>query len=259
MGALIEARGLCKSYRRPGGVVEAVRDVSFEIGAGECLGVVGESGSGKSTVSRLLLALERPDRGSLRLEGVSLQELKGEVLRRSRRHIQAVFQDPSASLNDRLPVWRSVVEPLDNFPEVVPPFLQDIRQDRRASAARLLEMVGLAPGLLERYPHELSGGQRQRVAIARGIALSPKLLVCDEPTSSLDVTVQAHILKLLKSLQRELRMSMLFISHDLAAVYSVSDRILVMKDGCGVDTFRGEDILHPDRHPYTRLLAAAAH
>ncbi|MBD8836866.1 MULTISPECIES: ABC transporter ATP-binding protein [Paenibacillus] len=259
MEPLLLVKNLVRTYGRGRDAVRAVHQVSFTIQKGECLGLVGESGSGKSSLARLLLALEKPDHGEIRLLGASLVEAKKNTLRKMRQHIQVVFQDSNASLNDRLPVWRSVLEPLDNFPEVKPPFLVDVRENRRATSARLLEMVGLGPEHLDRYPHELSGGQRQRVAIARGISLKPELLICDEPTSSLDVTVQANILKLLKQLQTNLEMSFLFISHDIAAVHQMSNRILVMKDGAIVDEFASEQISEPERHDYTKCLLSAVY
>jgi ABC-type glutathione transport system ATPase component len=248
--------GLCKSYKESGSIVTAVNDVSLHIGEGECLGVVGESGSGKSTLTRLMLALERPDAGEIRLHGVSLFDLKARAMREMRQHIQVVFQDPTSSLNQRLPIWRSVMEPLDNYPNVKPAFLADVRHSRRDTAARLLGMVDLQPALIDRYPHELSGGQRQRVAIARGISLMPQLLICDEPTSSLDVSVQAHILELLKNMKTKLGMACLFVSHDIAAVRLMSDRIIVMKEGRIVDRFASDQIMNEERHEYTRQLVA---
>ncbi|WP_134698790.1 ABC transporter ATP-binding protein [Ammoniphilus sp. YIM 78166] len=256
MRQLVNAEKLCKTYHRSGTAVEALQEVSLHIEVGECLGVVGESGSGKSTLGRILLALEKPDRGDVRLLDNSIIGLKGKALREIRKHIQVVFQDPTSSLNQRLPIWLSVIEALDNFPEVTPPFLEDVRHSRRDTAAKLLEMVGLKAEHLDRYPHELSGGQRQRVAIARGISLMPKLLICDEPTSSLDVTVQAQILQLLKRMKTELGMACLFISHDIAAVRLMSDRIIVMKEGRIVDQFPSRDIMNEERHEYTRRLIA---
>jgi len=254
---LLTVDHLHKTYREAKATVTALQDVSLHLHEGECLGVVGESGSGKSTLGRVLLALERPDSGEIRFGDTLLLALKGAALREIRQHIQVVFQDPTAALNQRLPIWKSVMEPLDNFPRVNPPFLQDVRHSRRETAARLLEMVGLSPEHLDRYPHELSGGQRQRVAIARGISLSPKLLICDEPTSSLDVSVQAQILQLLKHLQKRLGMAYLFISHDIAAVRMMSDRIIVMKEGQIVDQFESHELLNEDRHRYTRQLVEA--
>jgi len=234
-----------------------LQDVSLHINSGECLGLVGESGSGKSTLSRILLSLERPDSGEIHLHDMPLSGLKGKALRETRKNIQVVFQDPHAALNQRLPIWWSVLEPLDNFPEVTPPFLTDVRSNRRETAAKLLEMVGLLPEHLDRYPHELSGGQKQRVAIARGISLGPGLLICDEPTSCLDVTLQAQMLRLLKRLQRQLGLSYLFISHDIVAVRMMSDRILVLEEGRVVDQFPSDQILSEQRHPYTKRLTAA--
>lgn len=259
MEPLLIATNLVKTYGQGMETVHAVRQVSFTIQKGECLGLVGESGSGKSSLARLLLALEKPDRGDIRLDGNSIVQAKKSLLRNMRQHIQVVFQDSNASLNDRLPVWRSVMEPLDNFPEVKPSFVADVRHARRETAVKLLDMVGLGPEHLDRYPHELSGGQRQRIAIARGISLRPRLLICDEPTSSLDVTVQAHILQLLKQLQTDLEMSFLFISHDIAAVHQMSNRIIVMKDGGIVDEFASELIGQPDRHEYTQCLLSAVY
>ncbi|MCP1305612.1 ABC transporter ATP-binding protein [Paenibacillus tyrfis] len=257
MSRLLDVRQLSKTFIQNGSAVPAVQDVSFNIDEGECLGLVGESGSGKSTLARILLALERPDRGEITLAGRSLLTLKGSALREVRQHMQVVFQDPTASLNQRLPIWRSVIEPLDNFPQVTPSFLTEVRHSRRAAAARLLEMVGLPADFLDRYPHEMSGGQRQRAAISRGISLGPKLLICDEPTSSLDVSVQAQILQLLKTMQAQLGMACLFISHDIAAVQSVSDRIIVMKGGRIVDRFASGQLMDADRDEYTRRLVEA--
>ncbi|WP_424767212.1 ABC transporter ATP-binding protein [Paenibacillus sp. sgz302251] len=257
MNELLTVTGLNKTYVNQGRRVHALRDISLFIKRGECLGVVGESGSGKSTLVRILLALEHPDSGEAYLHEVPIFKLQGKALRAIRRHIQVVFQDPSAALNQRLPIWRSIMEPLDNFKDIKPSFIADIRHSRRDTAARLLEMVGLQAEHMDRYPHELSGGQKQRVAIARGISLGPKLLICDEPTSSLDVSVQAQMLKLLKELGGELDMAYLFISHDIAAVSMMSDRFIIMKEGQIVDRFLRGQLLSEDRHAYTRQLIAA--
>ncbi|MCA0756637.1 dipeptide/oligopeptide/nickel ABC transporter ATP-binding protein [Paenibacillus sp. N4] len=258
MKPLLTVKGLVRSYRDGKTVVPSVKGVSFTIGEGECVGLVGESGSGKSTVGRLLLALEKPDQGEVLWQGEPLTALGSRAMRQIRRQVQVVFQDPAAALNDRLPVWRSVMEPLDNYPDVCPFFLAGVRQSRKACAAKLFEMVGLQQEQLDRYPHELSGGQQQRVCLARGISLGPKLLICDEPTSGLDVTVQAGVLKLLKRLQRELGMSYLFISHDIAAVMQMSDRILVMRDGRIVDRFASGCMFNSSRHAYTKMLVMAS-
>lgn len=179
-------------------------------------------------------------------------------LREARRNIQVVFQDPTASLNPKLPVWKSVIEPLENYPEVSPPFLKEVRGDKKKMGSILFEKVGLHGDLLERYPHQLSGGQRQRVAIARGISLQPNLLICDEPTSSLDVSVQAQILQLLKSLKEEFQMSFLFISHDMAVVKYMCERVAVLQKGDLVDVFHSHEFFTEDRHPYTKMLIDAA-
>ncbi|SFE19852.1 peptide/nickel transport system ATP-binding protein [Paenibacillus algorifonticola] len=258
MQPLLRVERLYKTFRKSKEQVYALKEISLQIARGECLGVVGESGSGKSTLGKVILALERPDSGEVWLDDVPLLQLKGAALREQRQHVQVVFQDPNASLNSKMPIWRSIMEPLDNFPDVMPPFLSGKRTDRIGLAAQLLELVGLPLDHLARYPHELSGGQRQRVAIARGISLNPKLLVCDEPTSSLDVSVQAQILQLLKSLKQTLGMSYLFISHDIASVQYMSDRMIVMKDGEMIDEFASSELTHQDRHIYTKLLVEAA-
>ncbi|QRG69468.1 ABC transporter ATP-binding protein [Brevibacillus choshinensis] len=256
MEKLVSVEGVCKSYGKRANGVSALQDVTFHILAGECVGVVGESGSGKSTLSRIVLGLEKPDQGKVFCMGTSLFEKEGCAMRELRQHIQVVFQDPTSSLNQRIPIWRSVLEPLDNFPLVVPPILADVRHSRRETAQKLLEIVGLEEQHLDRYPHELSGGQRQRVAIARGISLGPRLLICDEPTSSLDVYMQAQILRLLQELKEKLGMSYLFISHDLAAVRMLSDRMMIIQNGRIVDQFESRDLYSPQRHPYTQQLIA---
>ncbi|EPD92539.1 dipeptide ABC transporter ATP-binding protein [Paenibacillus sp. HGH0039] len=248
---------LVKSYPNKSEQEAAVRQLSFEIYGGECLGLVGESGCGKSTVAKLLLALERPDAGDVIFDGVSLNALTGRALRLVRKDIQAVFQNPASSLNSRLPIWRSIVEPFDNFQSHDLSEFAGRGQSRRDTAAKLLEMVGLERTLGDRYPHELSGGQRQRVAIARAILLKPRLLICDEPTSSLDITVQSQILNLLKQLRQELGMSCLFISHDIAVIQRMCSRILVMKEGRIMDRFPVDQLCSEERHPYTRQLVSA--
>ncbi len=258
MSECMQVRHLSKHYARGGKHVIAVDHVSFTIRQGECVGLVGESGSGKSTLVRLLLALEHPDQGEILFQDMSLTRTNRRVLRQLRQHIQVVFQDSTASLNDRLPVWRSVLEPLDNYAHVIPVFFRGVVLSRREQAERLLNIVGLAREHMDRYPHELSGGQRQRVCIARGISLCPQLLICDEPTSSLDVTTQSQILRLLQSLRRQLNMSVLFISHDLAAVAQLCHRMLVMQQGRIVDACKVDELWLAERHPYTKVLVSAA-
>ncbi|MFC4769099.1 ABC transporter ATP-binding protein [Effusibacillus consociatus] len=255
MKTLLEVKQISKSYSAD---VKALTDISFTVGEGECLGLVGESGSGKSTLAKLILGLERPDRGEIILNGVHFHTLKGRSLRDARKHVQVVFQDPTASLNPRLPIWKAVIEPLENYPDVTPAFLSEVRNSKREMAAVLLDRVGLGQELLDRYPHQLSGGQRQRVAIARGLSLQPKLLICDEPTSSLDVSIQAQILNLLKELRNEFNMSYLLISHDMASVRFMSDRIAVLKNGNLVDLFTSEELFSSERQVYTRQMVEAA-
>ncbi|MBH5316992.1 ABC transporter ATP-binding protein [Paenibacillus sp. GSMTC-2017] len=254
MNKVLIANNLVKRYSEGNRGFAAINDVSLHINEGECLGLVGESGSGKSTLAKVLVALETPDKGDVWLGGKSLFLLKRKDLRTMRQHIGIIFQNSNGSLNDSLPVWRSIMEPLDNFPDVNPSFLKDVRHSRRRVAERLLEMVGLQTHHIDRYPHELSGGERQRITIARAMSVSPQLLVCDEPTSSLDVTIQEQILNLLKQFQHEQGVSCLFISHDIAAVHGMSDRIIVMKKGAIVDHFHRDEIWSGDRHPYTAAL-----
>ncbi|MCI3926866.1 MATE family efflux transporter [Paenibacillus sp. TRM 82003] len=255
MTTVLQANRIFKSYSSS---VQALHDVSLDIGEGESLGIVGESGSGKSTLGKIVLGLERADRGEVLLDGANLASLKGKQRKEARRQVQAVFQDPGASLNPKLPIWKSVVEPLENYPDVRPSYLDAKDRTPRAMAAALLRLVGLSDDVLNKYPHQISGGQRQRVAIARGVALRPKLLVCDEPTSSLDVSVQAQILNLLKELKEAHRLSYFYISHDLASVRFLCDRIAVLQGGRLVDLFPTEALFSEERHPYTRSLTGGA-
>ncbi len=231
-----------------------LNNITISVGRGESLGVIGESGSGKSTLAKVVLGLTSIDQGEVIFQRVHLHNLKGESLKKFRRHVQIVFQDPSSSLNPKLPVWKSVIEPLENYPDVVPSFLKEVRHDKQRMAGELFKKVGLLPSLIEKYPHQLSGGQKQRVAIARAISLEPALLICDEPTSSLDVSVQAQILNLLKQLKQELGMSFIFISHDLAAVQFMCEQIAVLKDGELLDLFRTEELFSKKRDDYTKKL-----
>jgi len=234
-------RGL---FERSGATVKAVDGVDFEIAESETLGLVGETGSGKTTAGYCVAALLRPTTGQITFMGRELPGLRGPELRRLRRQLQIVFQDPYSSLDPRLPVGRSVEEPLNAHGI-------DTRRGRRARVSALLDEVGFDPDLANRYPHEFSGGQRQRIAIARAIALRPKLVVCDEPVSALDVSIQAQILNLLKDLQRDLGLTYLFISHDLAVVRTMCDRVAVMRDGRIVETGAAEDVYTHPTHPYT--------
>ena len=241
-------RGLL--FDRTVGHVRAVDGVSFEIHEGQTLGLVGESGSGKSTTAYAALQLLRPTAGAVRFLGRELTTLRGEELRRMRREMQIVFQDPYASLNPRMTVGRIVGEPLQTHG-------LGSRRSRRATVAHLLELVGFDPAYTNRYPHEFSGGQRQRIGIARALALNPKLIVCDEPVSALDVSIQAQILNLLKDLQRDLGLTYLFIAHDLAVVRGMSDTIAVMREGVIVEQGPAERVYTEPESDYTRALLAA--
>src|SRR5690349_53854 len=232
------------------GEVRAVDDVSLDIQQGETLGLVGESGCGKSTLGRLVLRLIEPTVGSVRFEGRDISAFSERELRAFRRHAQLVFQDPYASLNPRMTVGAILSEPLALHNVVAP-------SRRNERVAELLHLVGLDPRLARNYPHEFSGGQRQRIAIARALAVEPKLIVCDEPVSALDVSVRAQVLNLLRGLQRRLGLAYLFISHDLAVVKHVADRIAVMHLGRIVEIGPSETLFADPRHPYTRALLSA--
>ena len=237
-------------WERTVGAVKAVDGVSFHVAAGETLGLVGESGSGKSTTGYCILQLLKPTSGSIKFMGKELTKLGREELRRMRREMQIIFQDPYASLDPRMTVGGIVAEPLE---------VHGIgtRRSRAETVRRLLEIVGFDPNFTNRYPHEFSGGQRQRIGVARALALNPKLIVCDEPVSALDVSIQAQILNLLKDLQRDFGLTYLFISHDLAVVRTMSDRIAVMNQGKLVEVGTAEQVYHHPRDEYTKALFAA--
>jgi peptide/nickel transport system ATP-binding protein/oligopeptide transport system ATP-binding protein len=257
MAPLLEASGLVKHFPasrnlfgRPTSFVRAVDGVSFHVDAGETLALVGESGCGKSTVSRLVLRLIEPDAGSVRFEGRDLLSLDASALRAFRRQAQIIFQDPYASLNPRMTVGQILGEPLA-LHDLVP------ATARRARIEELLRLVGLDPRVARRYPHEFSGGQRQRVAIARALAVQPKLIICDEPVSALDVSIRSQILNLLRDLQDRLGLSYIFVSHDLAVVKHIADRVAVMNLGGIVETAETEALFASPRHPYSRALLSA--
>jgi len=230
--------------------VKAVDGVSLEIAEGETLGLVGESGSGKSTTGYCVLQLLKPTNGSVRFMVKELTTMSSHDLREMRREMQIVFQDPYSSLNPRMTVGNIVAEPLA---------VHGIgtRRSREARVRDLLETVGFNPDFTNRYPHEFSGGQRQRIGIARALALNPRLIVCDEPVSALDVSIQAQILNLLKDLQRDLGLAYLFVAHDLAVVRAVSDRIAVMNKGVLVETGDANEVYRHPKEDYTRALLAA--
>jgi len=232
------------------GYVKAVDGVSFSIPEGKTLGLVGESGSGKSTTGYCILQLLKPTGGSILFQGKELTELKKEELRRMRQDMQIVFQDPYSSLDPRMTVGGIVAEPLE---------VHGIgtRKGRTETVRRLLEVVGFNPNYTNRYPHEFSGGQRQRIGVARALALNPKLIICDEPVSALDVSIQAQILNLLKDLQRDFGLTYLFISHDLAVVRTMSDEIAVMNQGKLVEVGPAEQVYTSPKDEYTRALFAA--
>ena len=248
---LLAARGLVKAYpirrgalQRAVGAVRAVDGVDLELFAGECLALVGESGSGKTTLGRLLTRLVEPDAGTIAFAGEDLLALRGAALRRWRRHVQVVSQDPWSSLNPRLTVGEAVREPIAVH-RLAP------RAEQRGRVAELLDLVGLSPELAGRYPHELSGGQRQRVGIARALATGPRRVVADEPVSALDVSVRAQIVNLLADLQQRLSLTLLFIAHDLALVEQLADRVAVMYLGRIVELGPCAEVLARPQHPYT--------
>jgi peptide/nickel transport system ATP-binding protein/oligopeptide transport system ATP-binding protein len=255
--ALLEVEGLVKHFvaqrslfGRPLAHVRAVDGVSFSLDAGKTLALVGESGCGKSTVSRLVLRLIEPDAGTVRFDGRDLRALDAATLRAFRREAQIIFQDPYASLNPRMTVGQILTEPLA-LHDLVP------ASRRRERVAELLQLVGLEPRLARRYPHEFSGGQRQRIAIARALAVEPKLIICDEPVSALDVSIRSQILNLLRELQDRLGLAYIFVSHDLAVVKHIADRVAVMNLGQIVETAAVDALFAGPRHPYSRALLSA--
>jgi peptide/nickel transport system ATP-binding protein/oligopeptide transport system ATP-binding protein len=255
VGPLVEVEHLTKHFpvrqgvfARAKGSVHAVEDVTLTVNRGESLGIVGESGCGKSTTARLMVRLLEPTAGSVRFDGVDITHWGPRRLRPLRREMQIIFQDPYSSLNPRKSVGQIIAEPF---------VIHRTEKDRKRRVQELLDRVGLSPEHYNRYPHEFSGGQRQRIGVARALALQPKLIVCDEPVSALDVSVQAQILNLLKSLQTEFNLTYVFISHDLSVIRQVSDRIAVMYLGRIVEIGSSELLYEHPRHPYTAALLSA--
>jgi peptide/nickel transport system ATP-binding protein/oligopeptide transport system ATP-binding protein len=254
---LVEVRDLVKHFPVRGGVlqrvvadVRAVDGVSFDIRRGETIGLVGESGCGKTTVGRLLLRLIDPTRGTIRFDGKDITKLRGRALKPYRRRMQIIFQDPYGSLDPRTPIGESIGEGLRIHG-------LGSGRERRERVLRTMDLVGLQAYHARRYPHEFSGGQRQRIGIARALVLEPDLVVCDEPVSALDVSIQAQVLNLLKSLQRELGLTYVFVAHNMGVVEHISDRVAVMYLGRIVETAGRETIYREPRHPYTQALMSA--
>ncbi len=255
---LLEVRNLVKHFpigggmfTKPVGVVRAIDGVSFTIKKGETLGLVGESGCGKTTTGRCILQLEQPTSGSVVFEGIDLVSLDAAELRAVRRRVQVIFQDPYSSLNPRMTIGQILAEPLK-----VHGIVRDTGE-RELRVRELLTQVGLLPQHAKRYPHQLSGGQRQRVGIARALAMEPSLIICDEPVSALDVSIQAQIINLLEELQARLGLTYLFIAHDLSVVRHISDRVAVMYLGKLVELADRKAIYDEPLHPYTRALLSA--
>jgi oligopeptide/dipeptide ABC transporter ATP-binding protein len=228
-------------------IVKAVDGVSFQIDKGKTLGVVGESGSGKSTLARCVMFLERPDSGKIVFQGNNLNEINSHDLRKLRREIQIIFQDPYSSLNPRMKIFETLAEPV-LFHNIVQ------KEDVMGKVENILDIVGLSTDYLNKYPHEMSGGQRQRVAIGRALTTNPSLIVADEPVSSLDVSIQAQIINLFMDIKEKAGITMLFISHDLNVVRFLSDEIIVMYKGRVVEAGKGDEVFYNPLHPYTKML-----
>ena len=249
--ALITVKNLKKYFRTPKGMLHAVEDVSFSLHRGKTLGVVGESGCGKSTLGRTILHLLPPTDGEIYFEGNDISQMNRKAFKESRKQMQIIFQDPYSSLNPRMTVEDIITEPLIIFN------MYENKEERKRYVASLMDLVGLASRLARSYPHELDGGRRQRIGVARALALKPKFIVCDEPVSALDVSIQAQILNLMQDLQDEMGLSYLFITHDLSVVKHVSNDICVMYLGKVVERCATEELFQNTYHPYTQALLSA--
>jgi oligopeptide transport system ATP-binding protein len=254
---ILRVEGLSKSFGITNGLfraplrLRALQDISFSVKRGETIGIVGESGCGKSTLGRCILQLIAPDEGHVLWLGDDLTHLPQEEMRRRRRELQIIFQDPLASLNPRMTVGEIIADPLKTLMSEIS------RDERRARVLKTMEAVGLLPEMINRYPHEFSGGQAQRIGIARALITEPKLIVCDEPVSALDVSIQAQILNLLAGLKEQFGLTLIFISHNLSVVRHVSDRIMVLYLGRIVEIADGDDLYTDPKHPYTKALLTA--
>ena len=231
--------------------VKAVDGISFDIKKGETFGLVGESGCGKSTTGRAIVKIYKPTDGIVEFEGKDVTKIKGTDIKQFKKDMQMIFQDPYASLNPRMTVGEIIREPMDIHG------IYDTKEEREKRVRELLEIVGLKPDHIRRYPHEFSGGQRQRIGIARTLALNPKFIVCDEPISALDVSIQAQVINLLEEIQEKMGISYLFIAHDLSMVKHISDRIGVMYLGNMVEVGNSDDVYHHPLHPYTQALLSS--
>ena len=248
---LLRVEHLKKYFKSARGMVHAVDDVSFTLEAGKTLGVVGESGCGKSTLGRTIIRLQEPTSGSVFFDGKDVSGLNRQQLWEQRRQMQMIFQDPFSSLNPRMTISQAIEEPLALY-HICPD-----RVSRQKRVAELMDTVGLARRLYNTYPHELDGGRRQRIGIARALALNPRFIVCDEPVSALDVSIQAQILNLMQDLQKELDLTYMFITHDLSVVYHISDEIMVMYLGQVIEKAPTEKLFANPVHPYTQALLSA--
>lgn len=247
---ILEVDNLSKFFNVGGGVLHAVDGLSFEIYKGETFGLVGESGCGKSTAGRTILRLYEPTSGQVKFDGKNIYDLRNREMKEMRKNMQMIFQDPYASLDPRMTVEQIISEPLDIYKI-------GTKAQRREKVIKLLELVGLSSEHAQRFPHEFSGGQRQRVGIARALALDPKFIVCDEPISALDVSIQAQVVNLLKDLQKELDLTLLFIAHDLSMVRYISDRVGVMYLGRMMELANSDELYNNPLHPYTKALLSA--